>query len=70
MSGITSKVQRNVQAQRSHWVWKTWKFEQTFSSQGKVRENDHFGQFLEKSAKKLKIIWKSQGKKEKKAVLG
>ncbi len=28
-------------------VWKTWKFEQTFSSQGKVRENDNFSQFLE-----------------------
>ncbi len=40
--------------QGSHSVWKTCNIELTFSSQGKLRENRYFGEFLEKSGKNNK----------------
>lgn len=45
----TNRQQFGSFLQGSHRVWKTWKFEWTFSSQGK----DHFSQFMEKSGRKF-----------------
>ncbi len=53
----------------SHRAWKIWIFEQTFSSQGKVKGNGNFGQILEKLGK-IKYWTNGLEKSGKKKVKG